>query len=189
MFKHFTGCKIRMSLNCVTFKISCVLYDTMYNGKQVRHFAVTSCLHFQGIILRRHFISAYICIRLYNLQERNFHNHRCDNLKSQCIPFIQPQTQHGGYIRGFDEIKKQCNFSVNSELFVFYVLFTFMFIYYLRNTDSFVNIVIRLQGGRPRMVVQFASEKRGRSLFQSVKPSVEPSDFPILWYRRLLPQE
>ena len=38
MFKSFTGCKIRMSLNCMTFKISCDLYVTAYTGKKVPKF-------------------------------------------------------------------------------------------------------------------------------------------------------
>jgi len=64
-------------------------------------------------------------------------------------------------------------------MFVFYVPFTFTVIYYLQNTDGVLSIVIRLQGGQPRIVVQLALGTRGSSLFQSVQPSVEPNDFPI----------
>jgi hypothetical protein len=54
-----------------------------------------------------------------------------------------------------------------------------MFTDYVRNMESAVSIVIRFHGRRPRVVVQFAPETRGCSLFQSVQPSVEPNDFPI----------
>jgi len=89
--------------------------------------------------------------------------------------------------RTFKETKKkQYTFSVSSALFLFYESFRFMVIYFLRNMNSVVSIVIRFQGGPPRVVVQFVPNKRGCSLFQSVQPSVEANDFSILWYRGVL---
>ena len=62
MFKHFTGYKIMMSLNCMTFKVSCTLYDTVYTGKQVPTFhsyllPPSSRCSFKAAL--------YICLPLY----------------------------------------------------------------------------------------------------------------------------
>ena len=62
MLKNVTVCKIRMSLNCMTFNISCVLYDTVYTGKQVPIFRNYLLPPFSRYNLKA---ALYICLPLY----------------------------------------------------------------------------------------------------------------------------